>query len=75
MWTLMTGIISDKMYSHLESNNLLVDEQKGGRKHSRGTKDQLIIDKAILRNCKRRHTNLLMGWIDYRKAYDLVPHS
>ena len=28
-----------------------------------------------LRDCKRRHTNLAMAWIDYKKAYDMVPHS
>ncbi|MEM7264391.1 MAG: reverse transcriptase domain-containing protein [Pseudomonadota bacterium] len=75
MWKLMTGIFSEKIYQHLDQNELLVEEQKGCRKNSRGTKDQLLIDKAILKNCKRRHTNLSMSWIDYRKAYDLVPHS
>ena len=75
MWKLLTGIISEKLYLHLTSNNLLGDEQKGCRKNSRGTKDQLIIDKAILKNCRRRLTNLSMAWIDYRKAYDMVPHS
>ena len=29
----------------------------------------------VLRKCKRRRTNLAMAWIDYRKAYDMVPHS
>ena len=29
----------------------------------------------IMRNCKRRKTNLSMGWIDYKKAFDMVPHS
>ena len=44
---------------------------------SRGTKDQLLIDKTILKDCKRRHTNLAIAWIDYRKAFDFdfVPHS
>ena len=40
-----------------------------------GTKDQLLIDKAILRDSRNRHTNLGMAWIDYKKAYDMVPHS
>ena len=53
----------------------LKDEQKGCRKGSRGTKDQLLVDKAILKNCRRRLTNLSMAWIDYKKAYDMVPHS
>ena len=29
----------------------------------------------VLRDCKKRHTNLAMAWIDYKKAYDMVPHS
>ena len=63
------------MYDHLEGNNLLPDEQKGCRKRLRGTKDQLLIDKMILKDAKLGKKNLSMGWIDYKKAYDMVPHS
>lgn len=73
MWKLMTGVIAEVMYKHLEG--ILLEEQKWCRRRSRGTKDQLLIDKAILKDCKRRHTNLAMAWIDYHKAYDMVPHS
>ena len=75
LWKLFTGIISDEIYKHLEVNKALPDEQKGCRRSSRGTKDQLLIDKMVMRNCKRRQVNLSMVWIDYRKAYDMVPHS
>ena len=74
MWKLLTGILSEKIYCHLDGNNLLPDEQKGCRKRSRGTKDQLLIDKMILRDAKVGK-NLSMAWIDYKKAYDMVPHS
>ena len=75
MWKLMTSIISDNIYKFLDENQMLPDEQKGCRRESRGTKDQLIIDKTILRDCKKRHKNLAMAWVDYKKAYDMVPHS
>ena len=65
MWKLFTGIIAEEIYSHLESNNALPVEQKGCRKKSRGTKDQLLIDKMILTNCKKRMTNSCLAWIDY----------
>lgn len=39
-----------------------------------GTKDQLLIDKAVLREAKSKHRFLSMAWLDYRKAYDMVPH-
>ena len=29
----------------------------------------------VLNNCKKIHTNLGMAWIDYKKAYDMIPHS
>ena len=75
MWKLLTGIIADDIYQHLDLNGLFPDEQKGCKKDSRGCKEQLLIDKMILKNCKRRKTNLCMAFIDYRKAYDKVPHS
>jgi len=75
MWKLLTGIISTAMYSYLESNDRLPAEQKGCRKESRGTKDQLLIDKTVMNDCRKRHTNLAMAWVDYKKAYDMIPHS
>ena len=38
------------------------------------TKEHFLVDKMVMRNCKRRKTNLAMAWIDYKKAYDIVPH-
>ena len=29
----------------------------------------------LLLDVKRREKNLAMGWIDYRKDYDMIPHS
>ena len=59
----------------LERDRLLVDEQKGCIKGMRGTKDQLPVGKTVLKNCQRRLTNLSMAWIDYKKTFDMVPHS
>ena len=50
-------------YEHLEEDNLLPDEQKGCRRNSRGTKDQLLIDNMVIRNCKRR--KLVLGWLGW----------
>ena len=75
MWKLLTGIFADRVYTHLLNNQLLPDEQKGCRKKSRGTKDQLLIDKTVLKEAKKLKKNVAMSWIDYKKAYDMVPHS
>ena len=74
MWKLLTRMLAEKMYSHLERENVLPSEQTGCGKGSPGRKDQLLNDKTVSRECKR-HTNLAMACIDYKKAYGTVPHS
>ena len=68
-------MIAEDTYEYFEQEKFLPEEQKGFRRGSRGTKDQLLIDKTVLKDCKKRHINLSMTWIDYKKAYDFVPHS
>ena len=34
-----------------------------------------MINNAILENCRKRKKNLSTAWIDYKKAFDSVPHS
>ena len=51
----MTEILTEKLYSPLERENVLLSEQKGCCKGSGGTKDQLFINKSVLRDCKETH--------------------
>jgi len=73
-YKILTSIITEKLYEHLKTNNLLPTEQKGCKKGSYGCKDQLLINKAIL-EAKSRKKNLTTAWIDYKKAFDSVPHD
>ena len=75
MWKLLSGIIADQIYGHSDQQKLLPEEQMGCRKRSTGTNDLLYIDRAVIRKVKSRKKNLAMAWIDYKKAYDMVPHS
>ena len=74
MWKLLTGVIPNQIYAHLDQEKLLPEEQKGCRKGSRGTNDLLYIDRAVIKEVKSRNKNLAMAWIDYNKAC-MVPHS
>ena len=74
-YKLLKSILTDKTYSHLEQNDLFPLEQKGCRRGSNGCKHQLMINKMILENCKKRKRNLSCAWIDYKKAFDSVPHE
>ena len=75
MWKLLTGVIADQIYAHLDQEKLLLEEQKGCRKGSRGTNDLLYINRAVIKEVKHRNKNLAMAWIDYKNTYDTVPHS
>ena len=66
--------LADQIYAHLDEEKLLPEEQKGRRKGSRGTRDLLCTDRAVIKEVKSRKKNLEMAWIDYKKAY-MVPHS
>ena len=50
-------------------------EQRGDKKKYYGCKDQLMITNAILKNCRKQKRNLSTAWINYKKAFDSVPHS
>ena len=60
MWKLLAGIVAEEIYSHLEENDLLREEQKGCHRNSGGTKDQLLTDNAVMKNCRRRKDGLSM---------------
>ena len=75
MWKPLTGIISERLYNYLEEKNTIPHQQKNCRRKCRGTKKQLLIDKMVMMNSKRRKTNLSMAWIGYKKAFDMIPYS
>ena len=74
IWKLSTGIIAEKLYDHIDQENLWPEKQKGSRHRSQGTKDQILVHKAVISNSKRRKTNLNVAWIDFKKAY-MVSHK
>ena len=74
-YKILTSVITERMYTFLEHNDILPQEQKGCKRNSYGCKDQLLINKMILENCKKKLRNLSTAWIDYRKAFDSVPHD
>ena len=75
MWKLLTAVTAEEMYNYPEREKILPEEQKRCKEGRRRTKDQLLINKMVLTDCKKRYTNISMAWVDYRKAYHLAPHS
>ena len=75
LWNLLTSITNEKVYDHLNQQNLLPEKQKVCWRITRRTKDKLLTVKEVVRNSGRRKTNLNEAWFDFGKAYNMVPHS
>jgi len=75
MYKILTSIIAERTYNFLNEHQLLPSEQKGCKRGSYRCKDQLLINKMILDDCKTKKKNLSTAWIAYKKAFDNVPHT
>ena len=63
MWKVLARSFSEEIYNHLHEKGFLPLKQKGCRRQSGSTKDQLFIDKMIITNFRRRQTALTMAII------------
>jgi hypothetical protein len=63
------------MQQYIDDEILIPKEQNGCRSGTKECKDQLLISKTILQECKCGKKSLIMAWIDYQKAFDRVPRS
>ena len=76
MWKLLMAVIAaDQIYGHQDQQAFLLEEQKGCRKRSRGSNNLLYIDRTVIKEVKSRKKNLAIACINYKKDYDVVPHS
>jgi hypothetical protein len=75
IYKIMTSCIKVIIYDHCQKLNILNEEQKGCVKECFGCKEQLIIDTVIMEQARKNNRNIYTAFIDYKKAYDSVPHS
>ena len=66
-------MLADEIGVHMDG--YMHKAQRGIGGGSRVSKHQLLIDQLVAKDARSRCTNLAMTWIDYKKAYNLVPHS
>ena len=60
---------------HCERNGIVTEEQAAGKRGNWGCADQLLINKMIYEEVVSNRRNLVTVWLDYKKAFDSVPHS
>ena len=75
MRKILTAQIRENINYSLISRGIFSDEQKGCCKRTRGTGELLYIDQHIFKESKSKRKTVAMAWIDYKKAYNMVPQS
>ena len=75
MYKLFTSCLNLFLTDHVQSNNIITPEQAGGKRGVWGTTEQLLVNKNIMKEVKSLRRSLTTVWLDYKKAFDSVPHS
>ncbi|XP_075983196.1 uncharacterized protein LOC142981283 [Anticarsia gemmatalis] len=75
LYKILTSTITRKINNHIENNCIIAEEQKGCRRGHMGCKEQLVIDSTIHKHATTKNRNLHCTYIDYKKAFDSIPHS
>ena len=70
-----TGTLAKLIEEHLIENSIIYSEQAGAKKGLWGCTDQLLINRVVTDEAEKGRRNLSMIWLDYKKAYDSVPHT
>ena len=63
------------LYDHCHCHKIITTEQAAGKKGVWGCTEQLFINKSILSELRNKNRNLITIWLDYKKAFDSVPHE
>ena len=75
MYKIYTSCINIFLADHVWHNSIITNDQAGGQKGTWGTTEQLLINKPLLKEIKNSWRNLVTVWLNYRKAFNSIPHS
>ena len=75
IYKIYTGILAEFIMDHCKLNDVITEQQAAGKRGSWGCTDQLLANKMIYNETKQKRLNLLTVWLDYKKAFDSVPHG
>ncbi|XP_045463748.1 uncharacterized protein LOC123673305 [Harmonia axyridis] len=75
VYKILTGVLTRHISRHVSKNNIPSKEQGGCRGDTRGCKELLITDYVIAKQVKKKQRSISVAWVDYKKAFDSVPHS
>ena len=75
VYKVWTSCLTSLMLHHCESHQLIHPAQKGCSRGQYGCIDHLLLTNSVWHQVRINHRCMSVAWIDYRKAYDSVPHN
>jgi hypothetical protein len=75
-YKLLNGFVTAYLDQYVTERNILVKEQRALQKNVWRCTHALILDQTLIADAQnQRQRRISVGWIDYAKAFDSVPHS
>ena len=75
LYKLLTAVLTEVLLAHVNAAGVLPRYQRALLRGHRGCQDALLVDQMVTEDARVRKQGLSVGWIDYTKAYDRVPHG
>jgi hypothetical protein len=75
-YKLLTGFVTAYLDKYVTERNLFIGEQRALQKSAWGCTHALLLDQTLIADAQdQKQRPISVGWIDYAKAFDSVPHS
>ena len=74
-YKIYTSCLNIFLTDHCDLNNIITLEQAAGKKGVWDCVEQLLLNKAVMSKVKKKRGNIFNVWLDYKKAFDSVPHG
>ena len=75
MYKICTSFLNTFLSDHCYQNQIISPEQAAGKKGVWGCTEQLLINRAIMTEVRKKQHNLFTIWLDCKKAFDSLPHE
>ena len=72
---IFSKVLLERLNFWADAKNIIHQEQAGFRKGFRNTDNVFILDTIVNKYLSRKRGRLYIGFIDFRKAFDLVNHD
>ena len=74
-YKIYTSCLNIFLTDHCKQNNIITPEHTAGKKGLLGCTEQLLINKAVMSDVKKKRRNLFTIWLNYKQAFVSAPHE